>query len=111
MGSREPNENEQEENLSKMEDQYILRLPLKLAEQIRTLIDKRENSSGPDRGLSTDNLIEFSVGNDGRGVSFKLGAGHYIGTLVDLPCIIESHKTYDNSNYYKTGDIGQVRHS
>lgn len=28
--------------------------------------------------------------------------------LVDLPCVIESHKTVDNKSFYKTADICQV---
>ena len=28
--------------------------------------------------------------------------------LVDLPTIIESHKTLDNKNFYKTSDINQI---
>jgi len=28
--------------------------------------------------------------------------------LVDLPCIIESHKTTDRKTLYKTADISQV---
>ena len=28
--------------------------------------------------------------------------------LMDLPCIIESHKTLDKKSLYKTGDICQV---
>lgn len=32
------------------------------------------------------------------------------GILVDLPCIIESQKTLDNINIYKTADISQVKY-
>lgn len=39
---------------------------------------------------------------------FKFGQDNYIGTLLDLPCITESFKTYDNTNYYKSADVGQV---
>ena len=28
--------------------------------------------------------------------------------LVDLPCIIETHKTLDNKTLYKTGDVSQM---
>lgn len=27
---------------------------------------------------------------------------------MDLPCIVEAHKTLDRSAYYKAGNIGQV---
>lgn len=28
--------------------------------------------------------------------------------LESLPCILESHKTFDNQSYYKCGDINQI---
>lgn len=31
-------------------------------------------------------------------------------TLVDLPAIIESHRTFNSATYYKSGDISQVSH-
>ena len=41
-------------------------------------------------------------------MSFCVGDREYPGTIVDLPCIIESQKTFDNSAYYKSADICQV---
>ena len=32
----------------------------------------------------------------------------YKTTLMDLPCIIESQKTYNKNLYFKTGDISQI---
>ena len=29
-------------------------------------------------------------------------------TLVKLPCVVETHKTYDDVALYKTGDVGQA---
>eukprot|EP01133_Synstelium_polycarpum_P007902 gene7902-9277_t len=43
-----------------------------------------------------------------RAVSFKLGDQEYAASLLDLPCILESHKTLDKTTYYKTADIGQI---
>jgi TATA-binding protein-associated factor Taf7 len=28
--------------------------------------------------------------------------------LINMPCNLETHKTFDNITYYKCGDIGQV---
>lgn len=28
---------------------------------------------------------------------------------VDMPCIVESHKTIDHATYYKSGEVSQVR--
>jgi TATA-binding protein-associated factor Taf7 len=41
--------------------------------------------------------------------SFALGTKRYPATLVNLPTVVETYKTFDNSSYVKTGDIGQVR--
>jgi transcription initiation factor TFIID subunit 7 len=32
----------------------------------------------------------------------------YKATLVNLPCITESYKTFDKENFFKTGDVSQV---
>lgn len=37
-----------------------------------------------------------------------LGGTELEGRLVDLPCIVESQKTLDNVNIYKSADICQV---
>jgi transcription initiation factor TFIID subunit 7 len=39
---------------------------------------------------------------------FKIGGVSYASKLVDLPCIIESQKTFDNSHLFKVADISQV---
>lgn len=35
----------------------------------------------------------------------------YTVTLVDLPCVIDTHKTLDRRTFYKSADIHQVRRS
>lgn len=42
-----------------------------------------------------------------RGVLTVDGASHEVD-LLDLPTVVESYKTYDDTNLVKTGDIGQV---
>ena len=32
----------------------------------------------------------------------------YRGRLVDLPCILESHKTFDSKQFYKIADVCQM---
>lgn len=32
----------------------------------------------------------------------------YCATIVRLPCVVETHKSYDDVAMYKTGDIGQA---
>jgi transcription initiation factor TFIID subunit 7 len=58
------------------------------------------------------------VGNDGREVEvkfkdsrralFKMGEKQFSAKLVDLPAIIESHKTLDNKQVFKIADISQM---
>lgn len=31
--------------------------------------------------------------------------------LMNLPTIVETHKTFDNKIFLKSGDIGQVQHT
>lgn len=36
---------------------------------------------------------------------FKFGNFESFATLMDLPCVIESHKTLDDINFYKSQNI------
>ena len=38
----------------------------------------------------------------------KIFDEEYMGTLVDLPCIIEGQKTLDHKTFFKSGDISQM---
>lgn len=42
-----------------------------------------------------------------QGVLTVDGVSHQVD-LLDLPTVVESYKTYDDTNLVKTGDIGQV---
>ncbi|CAK9145033.1 unnamed protein product [Ilex paraguariensis] len=45
---------------------------------------------------------------DGRSGTFVIGNDRCPASLLDLPCILESYKTYDDSVLIKTADIGQM---
>eukprot|EP01018_Ginkgo_biloba_P007059 Gb_15050 [translate_table: standard] len=45
---------------------------------------------------------------DGRTGTFVIGNNQFSVSLLDLPCIVESYKTYDDSVLLKTSDIGQM---
>ncbi|XP_077233348.1 polyubiquitin-like [Tasmannia lanceolata] len=49
----------------------------------------------------------FCVTEDGRSGTFVIGNDHFPASLLDLPCIVESYKTYDDSVLIKTTDVGQ----
>ena len=55
----------------------------------------------------------FSLGfvesdESGRKGSLTFAGKTYPTLLVDLPCIIESQKTFDHKRYFKTADIAQM---
>jgi len=45
---------------------------------------------------------------DGRLGTFTIGQDRFPASLLDLPCVLESYKTYDDNVLIKTADIGQV---
>ncbi|ODV58475.1 uncharacterized protein ASCRUDRAFT_10286 [Ascoidea rubescens DSM 1968] len=45
---------------------------------------------------------------DRRKAIIIINDSYYMAKLLDLPCIIESHKTTDKKNFYKTIDICQM---
>ena len=47
---------------------------------------------------------------DGRSGTFVIGDERFPASLLDLPCVVESYKTYDDCALVKTADIGQVYH-
>eukprot|EP00026_Physarum_polycephalum_P008248 Phypoly_transcript_08328.p1 GENE.Phypoly_transcript_08328~~Phypoly_transcript_08328.p1 ORF type:complete len:456 (+),score=143.08 Phypoly_transcript_08328:100-1467(+) len=82
----------------KLEEQMILRLPPQLADQVRKMLRTKQ--------LTEE--IEFEFDEDQRNAKFRVGRKKYDAYLVDLPCIVESHKTLDKTTYYKSADIGQM---
>ncbi|KAH0695547.1 hypothetical protein KY285_022644 [Solanum tuberosum] len=52
------------------------------------------------------NVLFFS--EDGKTGSFVIGDEHFPASLLNLPCIVESYKTYDDNVLIKSADIGQM---
>lgn len=48
------------------------------------------------------------ITEDGRNGTFVIGDDQFPASLLDLPSILESYKTYDDNVLIKTADIGQV---
>ncbi|KAK6335982.1 hypothetical protein TWF730_003355 [Orbilia blumenaviensis] len=84
-----------------IEEQFILRMPPgEDADYLRAELEKKEF------GKSTDIWFKFK---DDRRAILGVRGKIYSATLVDLPCIIESHKTIDKGkNIFKTADISQM---
>ena len=52
-------------------------------------------------------ILEDKVHNFGR-ARFLCGGRKYPATLVNIPTLLETYKTYNNCLYYKSGDVGQM---
>lgn len=88
------------------ECQYVLRLPEPLVSKMRFALSssKRRDAAGDGRSASV-----FSVDfKDERNAVFTVDNVDYPAYLMDLPCIVETHKTADKRTFYKSGDLHQV---
>lgn len=82
-----------------MEEQFILRVPPSVAERIEQLLNENPSSSSS---------LDLSFSEDGRTGTFAIGNDHFPASLLDLPAVVESYKTYDDNVLIKTADIGQI---
>ncbi|KAG5612814.1 hypothetical protein H5410_024095 [Solanum commersonii] len=82
-----------------MDEQFILRVSPSVAERINRLLS--ENPSSEDK-------LDLSFFEDGKTGSFVIGGEHFPASLLNLPCIVESYKTYDDNVLIKSADIGQM---
>ncbi|TYZ60353.1 hypothetical protein PybrP1_011204 [[Pythium] brassicae (nom. inval.)] len=78
-------------------EQYLLQVPKKLAQEVR-----RHMASG-DAGK-----VEMISGADNKHFKLVVGGKEYASRIAQLPCILETHKTYDDNFFYKSGEIGQI---
>jgi len=83
-----------------LESQIILRLPKMQAAILREGV---RNAA-----LSLKDRIRLRIEQDMRHGTLYLDNFVLPAKLVDLPCIIESHKTIDRKNIYKTADVAQM---
>ncbi|KAG9012114.1 hypothetical protein FRB94_011809 [Tulasnella sp. JGI-2019a] len=80
------------------EEQFILKMPEgEDCDRLRGMVQAR--AIGSDVWFKQDGR---------RGGVFHIGNSTYTTKLVDLPCIIESHKTLDNKQLFKVADICQA---
>ncbi|KAI7848484.1 TAFII55 protein conserved region-domain-containing protein [Circinella umbellata] len=89
---------DEDEPEAAIEEHLILRLPQgEMCEKLRESVRKRE--------IPEDVKLQMK---DSRRGQFTIGGRKYDTTLVDLPTIIESQKTFDKKQFYKTADISQM---
>lgn len=79
------------------EEQFIIRMPPVLANQLRE--ELREGEQPEDLSITFADTRRATVLFHGR---------RYVGVLLDLPTILETHKTRDRTQYYKVADISQI---
>ena len=79
-----------------LEQPVLLRLPEEEADILREQIQKGEVKL----------TIQIPEGKNSGICLFN--DREYCATIVQLPCIVETHKSYDDVSLYKTGDIGQA---
>lgn len=114
-------------------EQFVLRLPPSLADQLRaaataSVRSSRGAGSAPNppktfRYTRLKNARSGSARQSSRGRGrerasstdpddnryiFFAGDERYNATMVYLPCIVESQKTLDGSTYYKSGEVSQM---
>ncbi|EQC26013.1 hypothetical protein SDRG_16160 [Saprolegnia diclina VS20] len=80
-----------------MMEQYLLRVPKKVGTELRKKIQDKDIKG-----------VDMVAGADNKHFKFHLGDQEYPVTLNQLPCILETHKTYDDNLFYKSGEIGQI---
>ncbi|XP_002977669.2 transcription initiation factor TFIID subunit 7 [Selaginella moellendorffii] len=83
-----------------MEEHFILRVPPSVAERLNGVLSERAQAP-EDEGID----ICF---RDARTGMFTIGKDQFEVSLVDLPCVVESYKTYDDTVLIKAADIGQM---
>nr|NP_001279233.1 transcription initiation factor TFIID subunit 7 [Callorhinchus milii]AFK11331.1 transcription factor IID [Callorhinchus milii] len=83
-----------------LEDQLILRLPPDQASSVRRAVQ-----SG---NINLRDRLAIELHPDGRHGIVRVDKQPLAARLVDLPCILESHKTIDKKTFYKTADLCQM---
>eukprot|EP00771_Trimastix_marina_P002072 gnl/Trimastix_PCT/3182.p1 GENE.gnl/Trimastix_PCT/3182~~gnl/Trimastix_PCT/3182.p1 ORF type:complete len:386 (+),score=96.79 gnl/Trimastix_PCT/3182:119-1276(+) len=84
-----------------VEDYFLLRLPLPLAQRVREIIDQSQDSRHRPQ-------VQCAFNDDCRHATISVGEETVGATLVDMPCILETQKTLDGKTYFKCGDVGQM---
>ena len=97
------------------EEQFILRMPAgEDCEKLRKMVSTREVGNDVWFKFKGAGHLHLRLSRyidrilDSRRAVFHVGNSSYSSKLVDLPCIIESHKTLDNKQMFKVADICQV---
>ncbi|XP_071490214.1 transcription initiation factor TFIID subunit 7-like [Diadema antillarum] len=89
-----------EELLPDLENHLILRVPEHAAADLRALIQS---------GAQTlKDYLAIEMHSDCRHALVSIEEETFAAKIVDLPCMIESHKTFDKKTFWKTADISKM---
>jgi len=58
--------------------------------------------------MNLKDRLSIAIDENMRKGFVKFDNFNFTAKVLDLPCILESHKTIDNKSFYKTADICQV---
>jgi len=83
-----------------LESQLILRLPPGPSCELRKVLRNGTNN--------LKDRLTIQLENDMRHGTVRFDNWFWPAKLVDLPCILETHKTIDRKTFYKTADISQM---
>lgn len=84
----------------------ILRVPDELAQRLHSFIDEKGEKEST--VLLTPKIVRNSDNESVTQFDFQYGNFVSTASILDLPCVIESHKTLDDINVYKCGNISQM---
>ena len=83
--------------VSALEEQFVLRLPIELSNLVRDSLEQHQ--------MPKDLQIVF---RDDRHADVSLPGHNLKGFLLDLPALVESHRTVDTTQYVKVADISKI---
>jgi transcription initiation factor TFIID subunit 7 len=103
-GAGYDSEDEEVEKDPWVEHQFIVRMqPGDDCEYLRRAVAERSVGT-----KDCDVKFLFFDRDSGRRAMVSVRGNHYAAFLVDLPCIIENHKSWDKKTFYKVADIHQM---
>ena len=90
------------------ENQMILRVPDEIADRLNELFE--DESENADNFIDITPFLTQDPQSKGDITQFKFKFENFesTATLVDLPCIVESMKSVDSINLFKSNDISQM---
>ncbi|XP_071787244.1 transcription initiation factor TFIID subunit 7-like [Asterias amurensis] len=89
-----------DEHLPEMENHFILRMPQHASGELRKLVNIGSQA--------VKDKLAIEIMSDMRHGTVKFNDEVFSAKLMDLPCILESHKTIDKKTFWKTADIDQM---